>query len=550
MKTISIPHYKRINVLVTATILILSPVPALAVPITVVDVIPNNQSFETDPNSEPSIAVDPNNTQIAVISAFSGFVGQPNPPSVPLQPYYATSNGGKDWSNFTNIPHGDTTLAWSTSNNEYMTRLFQGATRIQVQQDVPPYPPFTFFNTTGNSTITAGMVGQSVIDQPVISVNNPGNGGPGNDHIYVGYNDYSTFANMTRTFAVARLMLSADGGTTWNNAAPLILDPTVNAAGPTSDGNHVVSAAVGNTVYVAYERYSGGSANGGLTGNIIVRRDDGGANTFVGLNGANGQAVLAANRSLTFNGAGAATLGRERLGSDITIAVDPRDATGKTVYLAFADTVAGNVARINLTASTDGGTTWTVPQSLPNNTALPVLSVTRNGTIGLEYSSLSGTNLQTHLRELGFNTVTKQFDTLADFTISTFDQTSVPFTLNPFIGDYEGLVSVDDTFFGTFSASSAPDPADFPDPNSVIFDRNVLYFLSPCGNGVFFGDSDLKVCGDGQLVDTNGIPLRTNTIDAFFFSISAVPEPSTLTLMAAWVIVLVLLASRRESLAL
>jgi hypothetical protein len=59
MKTFSIWHLKRIEVLATAAILTLSAVPALAVPITVVDVVPNNQSFETDPNSEPSIAVDP-----------------------------------------------------------------------------------------------------------------------------------------------------------------------------------------------------------------------------------------------------------------------------------------------------------------------------------------------------------------------------------------------------------------------------------------------------------------------------------------------------------
>jgi hypothetical protein len=423
-------------------------------------------------------------------------------------------------------------------------------------QDVPPYPPFTFFNTTGNSTVTAGGIGNMLVDQPVISVNNSNKGGPGNDHIYVGYNDYSRVVNAIggQTLPVARLLLSPDGGTTWNNANPLILDPTINAAAKPADGNHVVSAGLGNTVYVAYERYTSNlpadAVNGGFPGNIIVRRDDAGANTFTGLNGANGQAVLAANRSLTFNdnlGGTAATLGNERLGSDITIAVDPSDATGKTVYLAFADTVAtpaGNVPRINLTASTDGGATWSAPVALPNNTALPVLSVTSNGTVGLEYSSLSGNNLQTHLRELVFNPVTKQFALLADSTLSTFDQTSVPFTLNPFIGDYEGLVSVDNTFFGTFSASGAADPADFPDPSSVIFDRNVLYFSSPCGNGVFFGDSDLKVCGDGQLVDNNGVPVGKDTIDPFFFSISAVPEPSTVSLIVVWAILLLWLNRR------
>src|SRR5207248_6412383 len=97
----------------------------------------------------------------------------------------------------------------------------------------------------------------------------------------------------------------------------------------------------GNTVYVSYARYTISTITScGLPGNIIVRRDDGGANTFTGLNGANGHAVLMANTPLTFIGAAAATLGRERLGADLAIAMDPRDTRGNTVYIAFAETAA------------------------------------------------------------------------------------------------------------------------------------------------------------------------------------------------------------------
>jgi hypothetical protein len=92
--------------------------PAAAVPVTVVNVIPNDFSNETDQNSEPSIALNPTNPMQAEISAFIL-------PFVPTgSPFFATTNGGIRWTNFENTQQADTTLAWSRSGNVYDALLF------------------------------------------------------------------------------------------------------------------------------------------------------------------------------------------------------------------------------------------------------------------------------------------------------------------------------------------------------------------------------------------------------------------------------------------
>jgi hypothetical protein len=60
-------------------------VPAMAGPITIVDIIPNSDSSETQQNSEPSIAVNPLNPSQVIAGAFTGiFSGPPTNVTTPL----------------------------------------------------------------------------------------------------------------------------------------------------------------------------------------------------------------------------------------------------------------------------------------------------------------------------------------------------------------------------------------------------------------------------------------------------------------------------------
>src|SRR5262249_56456173 len=96
------------------------------------------------------------------------------------------------------------------------------------------------------------------------------------------------------------------------------------------------------TVYAAFQRWAGGTFPN-LNVDIVVTRDDnwgGGATPFTALlepapvPPISGQRV-ATDRFMRFN----AIMGQERLGADLTIAVDPTDSS--TVWIAWCDRVGG-----------------------------------------------------------------------------------------------------------------------------------------------------------------------------------------------------------------
>jgi hypothetical protein len=87
-------------------------------PVFIVDIIPKQDSFETDQNSEPSIALNPTNPMQMVAGAF----GPAN------APYYVSSNGGATWSSFGNLQHQDTSSAWKQDGTAVlMTALFDNS---------------------------------------------------------------------------------------------------------------------------------------------------------------------------------------------------------------------------------------------------------------------------------------------------------------------------------------------------------------------------------------------------------------------------------------
>src|SRR6202162_5222775 len=75
---------------------------ASAIPVTqiniMVDVIPVGASSETQQNSEPSIAVNPNNTNQCISCAFTALFSPP--PTNVTTPYWISNNGGTTWAGF------------------------------------------------------------------------------------------------------------------------------------------------------------------------------------------------------------------------------------------------------------------------------------------------------------------------------------------------------------------------------------------------------------------------------------------------------------------
>src|SRR5262249_54582796 len=135
-------------------------------------------------------------------------------------------------------------------------------------------------------------------------------------------------------------------------------------AGGFADGPAVRPAVHGHRVYVAFERgLAIDPVHGVGRAQVVVVRDDqgggaGGPTAFTAL-GPAGATVATINAPFTSPLTGRQSLGQERIGADLSLAVDPRDADH--VYVAYAadrhDPAAG-VFQVLLGESTDGGRTW------------------------------------------------------------------------------------------------------------------------------------------------------------------------------------------------
>jgi FG-GAP-like repeat len=338
-------------------------------------------------------------------------------------------------------------------------------------------------------------------DQPWIRT------GPAN-HVYVGFNDDGASAGKE-----ASVNVSTDGGSSYTTV-------TVDRVGGLNGDSPAVRIAVnGSRVYAIFNRYGSvveSDANGERFNSqiVVVRSDNGGADDFKALGtSGNGNAVTIATPISIFTDDENThlTLGQERIGSDIAIAVDPNNANH--VVVAYGDAPGPNdagIAQLVLKESTDGGATWSqekyrTPSSV--RSALPGLAILPNGAIGLLYASYDpATNvLSQHLL-----TTTDDFATTNDITLAR--QTNSLPTANgddPYIGDFFDLTSRGNTFYGIFSASNADDGTNAQFQN-VTFNRD---FTGTPGTSSF------------RLTDATGnaIPF---SIDPFFFSYPVLIAPA------------------------
>ena len=77
--------------------------------------------------------------------------------------------------------------------------------------------------------------------------------------------------------------------------------------------------------------------------------------------------------------------------------------------------------------------------------------------------------LMTHLLQ-----TTNDFGTTHDEVLAQFVNNNPPIVFNPYIGDYQDLQAVDNTFFGVFSASNAANGTLAFFPDGVAFARNFI----------------------------------------------------------------------------
>jgi len=206
---------------------------------------------------------------------------------------------------------------------------------------------------------------------------------------------------------------------------------------------------------------------------------------------------VATNRTIVFSNG--PTLGQERIGSTLSLAVDALHSD--TVYIAWADRAgSGDIQTVHVRRSTDRGVTWSNDLRTLTNTTNPALAIAEDGTVGLLYQQLTGTgNASRWVTRLEQSR--DGFATHKDLVLATIPASTPPSQFLPYLGDYDMLLSRGNEFLGIFSANNTPDPANFP--SGVVFQRRVNQTTH-------------------QLLAGSGEPVAVS-IDPFFFSVSVMP---------------------------
>jgi hypothetical protein len=454
---------------------------------TVVDVMPKADSGEADQNSESDIAVSPSAPQNMVTHAFNDNTGK-------NEPYYTSPNGGLHWDSFWDLDYADATVAWSPSQMAYTAILTMPAgMNPSIEVYSSPNPQMNQqgngWSLLNNSTFQDGPLPP---DQPHVAVTEVNS----NDQLYVGFNDENLATGAGGNGKTASIWYSLNPDAANPVWTRVIIETVVPGAG--QDGPGVVPAVNGNTVYAAFLRWTAAAGADYQAQLVVVRDEKGGTNSFTDLN-------KVAVAGIVVPGVNGTKLGLNRLACNVAIAVDPNNAN--RVVVGYV-TVNNGQPQVHLTESTDGGKTWNVIFNAPTNTAIPEVAIDNNGTIGLLYTQLANGNLATHFSESA-----NDFGSRSDDILATFPNGSPAMEYPPYIGDYEGLVAIGTTFYGSFNASNNPVPGDFP--RGVFYQRRVRF-----GNNVM---SNFYLTAAGGTLDNGQAPPNNQvdvSIDPFFFSVT------------------------------
>jgi hypothetical protein len=460
---------------------------ASAISVVVVNMIPKTLSGEDHQDSEPTIAVNPANPNQIAASAFT-----PDPAEGPRAPIYVSSDGGNTWTLNSIVPStvadgsatADITVAFGTSSNV----LYAGIIRFPFPGDRTRLNILRTknFQSAATMDVLADRTGKGV-DQPYVQAATVASGpDKGKDRVYVGDNDFN--ATGGRTATVDRIL---DG----TAASPAVSSIRIESRlTPGQDGPSVRPAIhPDGTVYAVFHAWRAFDPNTGEgTADIVVVRDDSGGSASFGdlVDPGDHKAGMRVVQGAKFNFDG--SIGQQRTGGDVSIAVDPRDKN--VVYLAYNDD-QGSFYVLHVRKSSDGGNTWTTDVRTVRDALNPALAVNSAGKLGLLYQQLTGTGAKTWVTkfELSSGGAPERTFVLhqapANRPVKQFD---------PYLGDYDHLMAVGRDFFGIFSGSNNPRKQNFP--SGVIYQRNVNWQTN-------------------TLLDVDNASTVNPSIDPFFFRV-------------------------------
>jgi hypothetical protein len=419
----------------------------------VINMIPNSLSGETNRDSEPNVAVNPANPSQIAATAFT-----PDPLASGSGPIFVSTDGGLTWALNVVLPGGDRTVDVTLRFGGNSSILYAGILRF----DNSHMDLLRKSNFLAAGLMTT-LVDRDNEDQPYTQATTVlGGPGVGLDRVYIGHNDFNAPASKTAT--VEQSLDAATAAPPANLASKRIEVRTTCG----QDGPSVRPAIhADGTIYTAFFRWSA-NCGGNPTADIIVVRDnlwgsgatpyqaitDGG---FAGVRVATGVSIAALGT----------LLGTQRIGSSLSIAVDPRNS--QTVYVVWADGTTANTYTLHLRVSTNGGTTWSADRRTIVKATNPSIAVNTSGRVAFLYQKLNGSpnRWETHLERSNDGFATAPTDVILANVPDANGSYAGP---NP-IGDYTHLMAQGKNFYGVFSANNTPDMANFP--SGITYQRNV-----------------------------------------------------------------------------
>jgi hypothetical protein len=460
-------------------------------PITVVNMIPKALSGETNQDSEPNLAVNPNNTQQIVGTAFT-----PNPSGGSFAPIYVSSDGGQTWALNAIVPGSgvlDITMKFGGTSNV----LYGGAIRAD-NTDVEILRTNSYTSATPMTVLlTRAPTASGIDDQPWIQATTATGVSGSPDRVYVGSNDQLT---SPKSAHIDQSLNAATAAPPAGFTAAGITVASRSAAGGQDGPSIRPTIHSSGRIYVAYFNWTNFSASSIVTADVVVCRDDnwgsGGSPYQALVDTGDHLAGVRVAPGVTIPWENNNFIGQERVGSHLSIAVDPTNSSN--VYLAWCDYPGGNAPyTIHLRKSTNAGVTWSADLRTVANGICPALAVNSQGYVGFLYQTLTtnGTKWETHIEISSNGFASAPTPTV----LATVPSNAPTATFLPYLGDYIYLAAAGTTFFGVFSANNTPDNANFP--NGVKFQRNANFTTH-------------------QLLNVDNVTPVAISIDPFFFSVT------------------------------
>ncbi|MGP8099312.1 MAG: choice-of-anchor D domain-containing protein [Candidatus Cybelea sp.] len=279
----------------------------------------------------------------------------------------------------------------------------------------------------------------------------------GEDRLYVGYNQNSTDSTVD-------VFLDA------NAPSPTFASIGLDVRNPSDMPPTRTAIHSSGTIYCAF--YSNNSDG---TCDVVVVKDlewGGSSPPFQALvDGGDGQFGVRVAFSISNPWPGSdfldPTFGNDRYGPDLALAVDHHN--DQRVYIAYVTGTGSADDVLHLRWSADGGQNWSPDVRTISVAKNPSIAINSLGMVGFVYQQVVGANWVT-VFEISDNGFTSSFS--SHILASTPTNAPTPASLYAtYLGDYIKLQAFGKDFYGTFCASNAPVPANFP--SGVTYQRNV-----------------------------------------------------------------------------